>query len=51
MQKLFGSIGTLNECRLKLDRFGRPLGSATVLYEKVAAAEAAIKEYNGKLQI
>ena len=47
-QKLFGSIGTLNECRLKIDRLGRPLGAATVLYEKAAAAEAAIKEYNGR---
>ena len=31
-----------------LDRFGRPLGAATVLYEDADAAEAAIKEYNGR---
>jgi RNA recognition motif-containing protein len=46
-QVLFGSIGKLNGCKLDYDKFGRSLGSATVIYENLADAKRAVSEYNG----
>lgn len=43
---LFREIGTLLECRRDYDEFGRPIGSATVVYEKPEDATRAYEEYN-----
>ena len=43
---LFREIGPLLECRRDYDEFGRPIGSATVVYEKPEDATRAYDEYN-----
>ena len=43
---LFGNIGSLLECRRDYDEFGRPIGSATVVYEKAGDATKAYEDYN-----
>ena len=43
---LFRNIGPLKELRREYDEFGRPLGSAVVVYEKIEDATKAYQEYN-----
>ncbi|CAI2379809.1 unnamed protein product [Moneuplotes crassus] len=47
LNELFNHIGPLTECRREYDEFGRPLGSASVAFEKVKDAKKAFDEYNG----
>ena len=45
--KLFSEKGTLVECSLKKDQFGRSLGKAKLSYDRLEGAEKAFKELNG----
>lgn len=44
LYKVLSEKGTLTECQLKKDQFGRSLGKAKVTYETLEHAEKAVKE-------
>ncbi len=48
LYKIISEKGTLTECQLKKDQFGRSLGKAKVTFESLELAEKALKELQGK---
>lgn len=50
LQSIFASIGAVEECRLRLDKRGRPTGLADVVYYAASDARLAFVKYkNAKL--
>lgn len=47
LYKAVSEKGTLTECQLKKDQFGRSLGKARVTFESLEQAEKALKELQG----
>jgi len=47
IQRLFSKQGNVIKAKFDKNQFGQYLGSATVIYDRLASAQAAIKAYNG----
>jgi RNA recognition motif-containing protein len=47
LYKVISEKGTLTECQLKKDQFGRSLGKAKVTFESLEQSERGLKELQG----